>query len=229
RENALVKKNPSAAATASKPMDAAASGRHSSALCCATYRSMPASEIASKAKPLHKNRRMMRPLTDVAVSILVPDAASNACVKRPTAAPQSAEVVSVAPSRSALAPHQRSLSHLDLRNHVAADPCRGRDSVLRTIPPLVPPSRRLGLRSRKRITRRLGWLGILLPRAQLAEGCANHRRFGALPLRLLRAPGIARRWCLHRGCRGKHRFRQAARRIGWKRRAGPQPPYRPAR
>ena len=88
---------------------------------------------------------------------------------------------------------------------------------------LFPDRSRAGLGPRARSARGLGRIGILLARAQLAEGRARHCRVAPVSARLCGAARIAGRRRLHSGGGGQHRVRMPARGAGWKCSAGAEP------
>ena len=194
-------------------------GRHSSALCRATYRSMPSSEAASSAKPLQRNLRIMRPLTESGDSILVPGGSPNVNIDKRSSRFGGA-------CSSGIGKHKR-----DLPWRRTEDPYRiwiseimlQQTRVAAVIPyyerflALFPDVPALASAQEQELLAAWAGLGYYTPRAQSyrrprapLSSCA---RFPA-DYAALRA--VAGRGRLH-GCGGgQHRLRNAARGAGWK-------------
>ena len=93
----------------------------------------------------------------------------------------SAGLVRPRPSRSALAAHPRSVPHLGLGDHAAADPRAGRDPLLRALPGAVPHGRGAGGGAGKRRAGAVERPRLLLARPQPAARRAQIAAAGGFP------------------------------------------------
>ena len=113
-------------------------------------------------------------------------------------------------TRPRLASHYRSLRYLGLRDHAATDPRGGGDPLLRTFPETLPARRgsRAGVRNRASVV--MERPGILLARAQHAEGRPPDGRGRRFSTRLRVHPDAGRHRRLHGRRDSEHRLRAAA-------------------
>ena len=157
---------------------------------------MPSSEAASSAKPLQRNLRIMRPLTESGDSILVPrwfdeDAVqTNArrCSDSPAACSSGIESTSaICRGGAPQDPYRIWISEIMLQQTRVAAVIPYYERFLG----FVPGRFRAGVGPRARPAGGVGRIGILLARAQLTEGRAHHCRIGAISGGLFGAARIA--------------------------------------